>query len=33
MTGPLELVGDEDAAACEDGVCAIPAPAAPETDD
>lgn len=24
MTGPLEIVGDEDAAVCEDGVCAIP---------
>lgn len=27
MTRPLEIVGDQDAAVCEDGVCAIPAPA------
>lgn len=24
MTGPLEMVGDDDAAVCEDGVCALP---------
>ncbi len=26
MTGPFELVGDDTAAVCEDGVCALPAP-------
>lgn len=25
MTGPLELVGDEDAPSCEDGICDFPA--------
>jgi hypothetical protein len=24
MTGPLEIVGDEQAAVCEDDVCVIP---------
>ncbi|MCW2770433.1 MAG: hypothetical protein JWR27_1866 [Aeromicrobium sp.] len=24
MTGPLEIVGDEDAPVCEDGACAVP---------
>jgi hypothetical protein len=27
MTGPLELVGDDAAPVCEDGVCAVPTPA------
>lgn len=25
MSGPLEIVGDEEAPVCEDGVCEIPA--------
>ncbi len=24
MSGPLEIVGDEDAPVCEDGVCEVP---------
>jgi hypothetical protein len=24
VNGPLEIVGDEDAQVCEDGVCAVP---------
>lgn len=24
MSGPLEMVGADDAATCEDGVCALP---------
>lgn len=32
MTGPLEIVGDE-APACEDGVCAVPAEHAAEVAD
>jgi hypothetical protein len=30
MSGPFELLGDPDAAVCEDGVCAVPGPR-PET--
>jgi hypothetical protein len=30
MTGPLEIVGDDDAPVCEDGVCEIPADEAPD---
>jgi hypothetical protein len=26
MSGPFEMVGDPDAAVCEDGSCAVPAP-------
>lgn len=34
MSGPFELVGDDDAGVCEDGVCALPdAPHAPAGDD
>lgn len=30
MTGPLQMVGDDDAAVCVDGVCALPTtPTAP----
>lgn len=32
MTGPFEIVGDEDAPACVDGVCAVE-PAAPGVDE
>ena len=30
MSGPFEMLGDPDAAVCEDGVCAVPGPR-PET--
>ncbi|MCX6406333.1 MAG: hypothetical protein NTV28_05390 [Propionibacteriales bacterium] len=37
MTGPLQMVGDDDAAVCVDGVCALPsttsAPPQPEAVD
>jgi hypothetical protein len=26
MSGPFELIGDPDAAVCEDGICAVPDP-------
>jgi hypothetical protein len=26
MSGPFEMLGDPDAAVCEDGVCAVPGP-------
>lgn len=26
MTSPFEMIGDEDAPTCVDGVCAIPSP-------
>lgn len=32
MTGPLELVGDEQAPACVDGVCEIPPTSADSSD-
>jgi hypothetical protein len=31
--GPLELVGDDDAPTCVDGVCAVPAPRSAHEDD
>lgn len=33
MTGPLEIVGDEDAPSCVDGVCAVPVTDEPEEPD
>jgi hypothetical protein len=34
VTGPLEIVGDQDAPTCEDGVCAVPdAVGLPDADD
>lgn len=30
MTGPLEIVGDEEAPSCTDGVCEIPHASDPE---
>ena len=29
MSGPLEIVGDDTAPVCEDGVCAVPVDAVP----
>jgi hypothetical protein len=31
--GPLELVGDDDAPTCVDGVCAVPGPGSSDEDD
>ncbi len=32
MTGPFELLGDDDGTVCVDGVCALPAPALPSSE-
>ncbi len=33
VVGPFELVGEDDAPTCVDGVCALPEPAATEPTD
>jgi hypothetical protein len=33
MSGPFEMLGDSDAAVCEDGVCAVPASPRPDQQD
>ncbi len=33
MSGPFELVGEDDAPTCVDGVCALPEPTATEPKD
>ena len=33
MSGPFEMLGNPDAAVCEDGVCAVPGPRPEPTQD